>query len=259
MSEDLKPLTQPQHVEGTVRAPAVHTMTARLVNPLHQSFYFLMSLLVAGVVVYGFSHTVNENLFHPSLPRPLVLYFHAALFTGWVVLFIVQSALVRTRNVKVHRRLGWFGLAMGMAIPIVGIATTIPMTRFRLQHGVTDAAQFMIVPFWDVFAFSVVFGLAFYWRKKPEFHRRLILMASCGLTAAAFGRFPGSVLPTNWFYAGVDTLILLGVVRDLVVTKRVHPVYLYGLPLIMLGQTAVMYTSLKSLPVWMKIAHAMLG
>jgi hypothetical protein len=108
-------------------------------------------------------------------------------------------------------------------------------------------------------SFSVTFVLAFYWRTKPEFHRRLILMASCALTAAAFGRFPIAAIRDVWFYAGVDSLILLGVVRDLMVNKRIHPVYLYGLPLLMLGQLTIMYTSLHSLPVWMRIAHAILG
>ena len=66
-------------------------------------------------------------------------------------------------------------------------------------------------------------------------------------------------MPENWFYAGVDVLILLGVVRDLIVTKRVQPVYLYGLPLLMLGQIATIYTYVKSLPEWLKIAHALIG
>ena len=42
-------------------------------------------------------------------------------------------------------------------------------------------------------------------------------------------------------YAGVDVLILFAVVRDLIVTKPVHPMYLYGLPLMMIGQTASTY------------------
>ena len=42
-------------------------------------------------------------------------------------------------------------------------------------------------------------------------------------------------MPNNWWYAGVDVLILLGVTGDLIMTKRVHPVYLYGPPAMMLG------------------------
>jgi hypothetical protein len=222
-------------------------------------FYFWMALLIVAVVVYGFSFTVNANLFHPPSARPAILYVHAALFTGWLVFLIVQSALVRARHVKVHKKLGWFGLVMGVAMPLVGVATAIAMNRLRLRAGDATVAAFLIIPFWDMVSFSVTFALAFYWRTKPEFHRRLILMASCALTAAAFGRFPIAAVRDVWFYAGVDSLILLGVVRDLMVNKRIHPVYLYGLPLTMMGQLTIMYTSLHSLPVWMRIAHAILG
>lgn len=95
-------------------------------------------------------------------------------------------------------------------IPFVGIATAIAMMRLRMREGRADAAQFLIVPLFDMLAFSIAFGLGFRWRKKPEFHRRLMLIATCSLTAAAFGRFPDVIMPHNWFYAGVDVLILLG-------------------------------------------------
>ena len=49
------------------------------------------------------------------------------------------------------------------------------------------------------------------------------------------------------------------VVQNLLVNKRIHPVYLYGLPLLMMGQLTIMYTSLHSLPVWMRIAYAIFG
>jgi hypothetical protein len=222
-------------------------------------FYFLMSLVVALVVVYGFSRTINARLIHPPSPRPLILYFHALIFSSWVLLFVLQSALIRTRNLKLHRQLGWFGLALGVAIPIVGIATTIAMTRLRMQEGRGDAAQFMVVPFFDMGSFTVAFALAFLYRKRPEFHRRLMLIATCSLTAAAFGRFPYALMPRHWFYAGVDALILLGLIRDLLVTERVHPVYLFGLPILAAGQTAAIFTYLKSGQVWMRLAHAILG
>jgi hypothetical protein len=243
-----------------LEAPADrHQLGIKRVGGLEHSFYFLMSLLVAIVVLYGFSRTVKTGLIHPPSPRPIVLYFHAVIFTGWVALFIVQSALVRKRNVRLHRQLGWFGFAMGIAIPIVGIATAIAMGRLRVQEGRSDAAQFLIVPFFDMVAFTVAFGLAFYWRKKLELHRRLILIATCSLTAAAFGRFPSTLMPHHWFYAGVDFLILLGVVRDLIVTKRVHAVYAYALPLLALGQTMTIHVFVTGWPVWIGLAHALLG
>src|SRR5690348_946060 len=95
-------------------------------------FYFFMSLLIAVVVVYGFSQTIDMNLIHPTIPRPFLLYVHAAVFTGWLVFFILQSALVRTDNVRIHRTIGGFGIAMGTAMPVLGVATALTMTRFDI-------------------------------------------------------------------------------------------------------------------------------
>src|SRR5579863_6606151 len=106
-------------------------MTSKPSEPFDRYFYFTMSLVIAAVVVYGFSQTVNENLIHPAYPRPLVLYFHAAIFTGWVVLLITQSALIRTRNLRLHRKLGLCALALAIALPIIGIATGVAMARFN--------------------------------------------------------------------------------------------------------------------------------
>jgi hypothetical protein len=49
--------------------------------------------------------------------------------------------------------------------------------------------SFLIVPLWDMVVFTTAFALAVYFRKKPEYHKRLVLIATCALTAAAFGRF----------------------------------------------------------------------
>jgi len=219
-----------------------------------------MSLLITAVIVYGFSRTINENLIHPKIPRPGLLYFHAVLFTGWLVFFILQSLLVRTRNLRIHRTIGWFGAGMGALIPLVGAATAVTMTRFHIvQLKTNNADADMIIPMWDMVAFTPAFVLAIYWRKKPEFHRRLILIATCILTAAGWGRFPEWLLPPVIFYAGVDLLILLGVIRDWIVNRKVHPVYSYALPVLIVGQTVVMYANVHKSAIWMGIAHALHG
>jgi len=235
-------------------------MTTKRAGLLDKYFYFFMSLLIAVIVVYGFSHTVDKALFHPDPPRPLLLYVHGAVFSTWVIFFIFQSALIRTHNVRIHRMTGWFGVALGVVIPILGVSIAFTMIPFDVHvlHA-THAAPFILVPLFDMVEFTIPFALAIYWRKKPEFHRRLILMASCALTAAAFFRFPAQFHADTFFYAGVDLLILLGVVRDLIVDRRVHPVYRYGLPAFALAQSIVMYTLITTEPHWLKIANAIVG
>jgi hypothetical protein len=243
-----------------VAARPLAKTTTRPATPLHNYFYLFMSLLIAATIVYGFSHTVDKNLIHPAPPRPAILYFHAFVFTGWLVFYIFQSLLVRTRNVRIHKQAGWFGVALGLAIPCVGVATAIAMAHFNaVQLHQPGTESFFIIPLFDMVCFTSAFALGIYWRAKPEYHRRLLLVASCALTAAGFGRFPASILPPPFFYAGVDILILLGVARDLVVNRHIHPVYLYALPAFMAAQTFVTYTMVHKSAWWLKIAHSLLA
>ena len=134
---------------------------------LDRYFYFSMSLLLAAIVVWGFGHTVNQNLFHASPPRPLLLWFHGAAFSAWVLFYIFQSALVRTRNVKWHRLFGWFGAGLGAVMIFLGVMIAIVMGRFdthTLHEPGSDA--FLIVPLFDMVAFTTFFSLAILWRKS---------------------------------------------------------------------------------------------
>jgi hypothetical protein len=239
-----------------------HRATAGTDSRVIRSFYFLMSLLIAALVAYAFSQTIEQNLIHPSVPRPSVLYAHAVIFFGWVALFMAQTALIQVRNIRLHRRLGLAGLAIGTAIPIVGIATALTMARFNVGTGSNphdDAAAFLVVPFNDMIFFSITFGLAVWWRRKPEFHRRLMFLATCLLTAAAFARFPFITMDEFRFYAGVDLLILLGVGRDLFATRQVHVVYRSMLPILVIAQVVTMATFLHHPPIWMNIAGRLIG
>ena len=231
--------------------------TDRLRRLLGQYFYLFMSLLIAAIVFSVFSRTIDRRLIHAVPVRPWVLYLHGVVFFGWVIFFIVQSALVRVHKVKVHRTLGWFGVALGVVIPVLGMWTSITMDRFEYFHlHVKLFSPFLALQIHDLTAFTIFLALAMVWRKKPEFHRRSILLASCMLTGAAFARLPFSGLLRNYHY--MDLLILLGVLRDLIVNRRVHPVYLYALPALIVGQTTAMHLFLSAPLWWVRITDAIL-
>lgn len=119
------------------------------VELLSRYFYFFMSLLIAAVVAFGFGQTVNGHFFHPSHPLPSLLTLHAAIFSAWVIFYIAQSALVRTGNVRIHRRLGWFGVALGTAIPVIGVITAVTMRRFDLHYpDLAPTAPCFVPPSW---------------------------------------------------------------------------------------------------------------
>jgi hypothetical protein len=199
------------------------SMTVRRGSLLDRYFYFLMSFPIAAVVVYGFSRTIGKHLIHPVIPRPSILYLHAAVFTAWLGFFPLQSLLVRARNVKWHRRIGWFGTGIAATMLILGVVTAITMARFsavKLHRSDTDFG--LMIPLFDMLCFGSTIALAIYWRKKAEYHRRLMFIATCALTSAGFARFP-------------------------------------DLPLFIAGQTIVTYTYMHHLSYWQNIAHAILG
>lgn len=118
--------------------------------------------------------------------------------------------------------------------------SAVVMGRFdALQLHQPDPA-FLSIPFFDMAAFGTLVGLAILSRGKPEMHRRLMMLATCSLLDAAFGRFD-YLFNHNLFLVCVDVVMLLGVARDLVVDGRVNKVYLYGIPALAIGQNVAMY------------------
>lgn len=245
---------------GSLSARKKRTGTA---SPLQEFvcryFYLGMSFVFAGLVVWGFSRTVNDNLFHAANPRPLLLWIHGGAFSAWVIFFITQSSLVRTHNVSVHRSLGWFGAALGTAMVVLGIAIAIVMTRFdtfQLHQAGVDA--FLSIPFYDMTAFGLCLGLAIYWRTKPEYHRRLLFIATCSLMAAPVARFD-FVFNHNLFYLCLDLLMGLGIMRDWIVDRRINKVYFYALPALIVGQNLAIYLWRVDPAWWRGITHAIVG
>jgi FtsH-binding integral membrane protein len=223
-------------------------------------FYLSMSLLAAGLVVWGFSHTIDRHLLHPPAPVPVLLWIHSAVFTGWIAFYILQSALVRTRNVRLHRNLGWFGAGLAATMIPLGFITAVAMGRYNkhlLHFAAADA--FLSVPLSDMVAFATLIALAIYWRKKPELHRRLIFLANCALLEAAVTRINPYFFVHSLGYALVDVVILLGVARDLVVDRKVHKVYRVAVPLMIALEILIVYLWRGAPSWWVRLAVSMLG
>src|SRR5678815_4136309 len=58
-------------------------------------------------------------------PFTTAFHVHGALFTAWVLLFIVQTALISSRRVAVHRRLGIAGAVLAAAMVAAGALVAV--------------------------------------------------------------------------------------------------------------------------------------
>jgi hypothetical protein len=233
--------------------------TNELKSFLSRYFYLCMSLVMAGLVVWGFSRTVDRNLVHANPTRPWLLWMHAAAFSTWVILFIAQSVLVRVRKVSIHRFLGWFGAGLATVMVPLGVRVAVVMTRFDISvlHQ-KDVDAFLSIPFLDMIVFGTCMGLAVYWRRRADYHRRLVFIATCCLMDAAVGRFD-FIFNNNLFYPALDLLMVLGMLRDWVVDERVHKVYRYALPPMIVLQTLGVYMWRVNPAWWRGVTHAIVG
>ena len=242
-----------------VRVERQTSATKNLKRFLGRYFYFCAALVMAGLVVWGFSHTVDAHLLHAYPPRPLLLWFHGAVFSAWTVLFIAQSALVRFRKVTVHRAMGWFGAALAAAMVVSGFIVSTVMLRFDITVLHRKAvAPFLSILWCDMIIFGACIGLAIYFRKRPEYHRRLVFVASCQLMQAAFVRL-AYIGAHDLFYPALDLLIVAGMLRDLVVDGRVNRAYLYVFPALIVMQAGATYMERANPGWWQAATQAILG
>ena len=145
--------------------------------------------------------------------------------SAWCVLFFAQTYLVAKHRVRVHRRLGIFGAVLAFLVVAIGTYATVAATAREVREHVVRQFHFLFglnLMNLLLFAIFVISGLAL--RTRPEFHKRLMLMATLTLLAPAvarivllFTRAPMSQI------AAFDFCILLFVVTDTVWHRRLHP------------------------------------
>jgi len=178
-----------------------------------------------------------------------------------VVLFVAQVWLVETRRARVHQRLGQLGAVLAALVVVVGVAISITAAHRRASVGpVEPELQFLVVPLGDVLVFAVLAGAALYFRRRIETHKRLMLLASLNLLAAAISRFPLHFIETGppmTFFALTDLFAIVCVAFDTVRNRRLHPAFLWGT--LFLVASHPLRLTLAATDGWMKLAAWLVG
>ena len=193
--------------------------------------YILAAILTPLIILAGFARTYYlKPLFNtPNLPGRIV-HLHGIVMTAWVILFVVQISLVATRRTRVHQRLGIFGGVLAALIVVVGILTAL----FAAARGASPgppALSFLIIPIGDMVIFAVLIGLALYFRRKLDIHKRLMLLAAINLLTPAIARIPLDFITNNGplaFFGLTDLCLLACVAFDTIKHRRLHPAFLWG-------------------------------
>ena len=195
--------------------PAVST-----VHGFRPSFFLGMTLVMAFFVFAGFGMSYWYPLASGSFPpAPPVVHLHGWIFSIWMILLVVQAALVNSGNVMLHRGLGLFGIAMATLVLCMGTLISI----IGLPGGIDNPSPVffdaMYLSFAAILGFGILFALAIWNTRRPEIHKRLVLFSILPLLPPGVNRFymvpfKLETIPVLPLYLTLDALALAILVHE---------------------------------------------
>ena len=195
-------------------------------------FYTGMSVAFLSVVFAGFARTYYLRPYFGTPQLTPLLHLHGLVFTSWIVLLLAQTALVAAKRTAVHRRLGWAGAVVAALMLLVGTTTAVVRAKAgAAPPGAPSPLAFLTVPLGDMLVFALLVGAGFYYRRKPDVHKRLMLLATIAVLPAAVARLPFAFMqqlgPLAFFWLP-DLFILVILLYDLLTRGRPHRATVLG-------------------------------
>lgn len=205
-------------------------------SPTRSGYFATVALIVLGLTLLGFSDNLLTNVGQPSNSDPKFI-IHGLFCLGWMVLFVVQTQLVRLGHVRWHRTLGLAGTIVAAGVVLSTLWVFIAVWKGWAEMPVWARANRLLLP-----SFGVLVLAALLRRRRPDWHRRLMLMATLYMLepvlSRAFDPFPGVLdrftepqVDAAWWAFFVVTwngLFASLFIHDRLCLGRIHPVTIGG-------------------------------
>jgi len=219
---------------------AIQWMPAGIAGKRRERFFYIaMAIVIVGVVFGGFARTYFLRPYFTTQPLTPLLHLHGIVFTSWLVLYFTQTVLVAAKRTDVQRRLGIAGAVIAVLMILIGTITAV----IRAQQGATPAdgippLVFLVIPLGDMLVFTILIGAGFYFRRRPDVHKRLMLLATISILAAAVARLPFAFLQAGppAFFGVTDLFVAACFIYDLITRRTVHRATALGGLLIVASQ-----------------------
>ena len=205
-------------------------------------FYLGFALVGLLVVALGFGVTYVLPMARRTFSAPWFVHLHGAASLGWILLLIGQTILVRRRRTSSHRRIGQIALPLALLVWASGIATAVWAAQRDLPEQGTAATSSMAGTVTGLSLYLILVGAAVAMRRRPDWHKRLAMLATIQLLWPAFFRLrhllPAVPHPDISFALVLAySPILVAAVRDYWRYDKVHPVWLFVGPALVIEQS----------------------
>lgn len=232
----------------------------RFVPSFSLTLILVMCLFVFGGFGMSYLGPLAAGTFPPAPP---IVHLHGLIFFSWMVLLVVQAGLVNAGNVKLHRSLGTFGIAHAAAILIIGLFIQLIASRKGMDAGRDPGTDGLYLGLAAFAGFGIMFTLAIRNTRRPQVHKRLILLAMLPVLPPGVNRFwwlllglenPINVVP---LYATLWAMALAVLVQERRETGRIGGYSLFGAGWIV--AQGLLHVAIVGTPGFTRFSEAVLG
>ena len=195
--------------------------------------------VLTAVTVGSFARTYYLRYLFDLPPLALATHVHGLISTLWLALHFTQARLIATHRVALHKRLGIFAAGVGALLAVHAFHFAIAGVAAGHAPPGRDPMQFLSVPMGTISMFTIFLTSALVLRKRREWHKRLMFLASLALLLPAAGRLDSLIMvPLGLPRAVIGFWLTFAFVawawwNDWHKLRRIHPAYLYcGLALL---------------------------
>lgn len=184
-----------------------------------RKYYFsIISVLVLLLSLVAFSDNLITDIGQESNYDPKFV-IHGIILLLWMVIFVIQTTFIRKDNLQAHKKLGIAGMIVAVGV----VVSTFYI--FIVTFNGWDNLVFYARPNRFLMAsFGVLIFAAYRYRKVPEKHKRLILVAIFYMLEPILSRSLGFIdvspfikMPLVW-----NALFISLFVYDWVTIRKIH-------------------------------------
>jgi hypothetical protein len=189
---------------------------------------------LAALTVGSFARTYYLKFLFGLPPLTLAAHLHGLIATTWLVLHYTQARLIAAHRVALHKRLGIFTACLGAVLAIHAFHFAVAGVAAGHAPPGRNPLEFLSVPMGTITMFALFLASALALRKKREWHKRLMFLASLSLILPAAGRLDSLIMVPLGLPRAVIGFWLTFVfvawawANDWRKLGRIHPAYIYG-------------------------------
>jgi hypothetical protein len=180
-----------------------------ITRPSDRGLFLTAAIFFPLLVLIGYFKSYYFSAFFTDA-RPIanaLVHAHGIVMSVWVIYFIAQFALIRTKNMRLHMSMGMAGIALAALVIVVGMVTAYDaqLVRHSAPPGANPHA-FFFLPAGDMTLFAILFAGAIYYRKRPAEHKSLMLLTAINFLPAALFRVAPAENTMLWAF-GIPALM----------------------------------------------------